>query len=37
MKKYTAVPVIALWLALTLGAWFSPADALSEAERRPLD
>ena len=36
MKKYTAVPVIALWLALTLGAWFSPADALSEAERRPL-
>lgn len=36
MKKYTAVPVIALWLALTLGAWFSPANALSEAERRPL-
>ena len=28
--------VAALWLALTLTAWFSPAKAFSDAERRPL-
>ena len=28
--------VAALWLALTLAAWFSPAEDMSEAERRKL-
>ena len=28
--------LVALWLVLTLGAWFAPAKATSEAERRPL-
>lgn len=28
--------VVVLWLVLTLCAWFSPAEAFSDAERRPL-
>ena len=36
MKKYAVIPVMVLWAALTLGAWLSPANAVSEAERRPL-
>ena len=36
MKKYTAVPLLALWAILTAFAWFSPAEEISEAERRPL-
>ena len=28
--------LLALWAALTLGAWFAPPKAVSESERRPL-
>lgn len=35
-KKFLAVPVVAIWTALTAAAWFSPALAVSQAERRPL-
>lgn len=28
--------VVLLWVALTAAAWFGPAEAVSEAERRPL-
>ena len=31
-----AVVVLALWLTVTLCAWFAPAKDVSEAERRPL-
>ena len=31
-----AVAVLALWLIVTLLAWFAPAKAVSESERRPL-
>ncbi len=34
-RKYTAA-VLGLWILLTLFAWFSPAKASSDAERRPL-
>ena len=39
-KKIRAIGaglLIALWLCLTVFAWFKPADAISDAERRPLD
>lgn len=36
MKKYYAVPVIALWAVLAAFAWFTSPEAVSEAERRPL-
>ena len=35
-KKYTALLILALWAALTLGAWFGPAQDFSDAERRSL-
>ena len=35
-KKFLAVPVAAVWAVLTAAAWFSPAQAVSQAERRPL-
>ena len=35
-KKMTAFVIATLWGALTLAAWFSPAKASSDAERRPL-
>lgn len=36
MKKVTFGILLALWAALTLGAWLLPSQTLSEAERRPL-
>lgn len=36
MKKVTFGILLALWAALTLGAWLLPPRTLSEAERRPL-
>ena len=36
MKKICAIVVLVLWAVLTGFAWFSPAEASSEAERRPL-
>ncbi len=36
MKKRNATILLTLWAALTLGAWFLPAKAQSDAERRPL-
>lgn len=36
MKKWNAAVLMALWAMLTLGAWFSPAKEISDAERRPL-
>lgn len=35
-KKITALLVLLVWAALTLGAWFLPAREISDAERRPL-
>ena len=35
-KKICAILVMAVWAALTLGAWFLPAKEFSDAERRPL-
>ena len=35
-KKFLAVPVVTVWAALTVAAWFSPAQAVSQAERRSL-
>ena len=36
IRTVGAGALLALWLAVTVGAWFSPAKAASEAERRPL-
>ena len=37
MKKHTGILLLlALWLGLSLWAWLKPADAVSDAERRPL-
>lgn len=39
MKKRISLgtaAIVLLWVALTLYAWFAPAKAVSEAERRPL-
>lgn len=36
MKKWSAIAVAAVWAVLALGAWFSPAEEVSEAERRQL-
>ena len=35
-RSVTCIPVILLWIALTLSAWLLPAEAESDAERRPL-
>ena len=35
-KKITAILILVIWAALTALAWFSPAQAVSDAERRPL-
>ena len=35
-KQWQCLPVLALWIALTLGAWLLPAQAESDSERRPL-
>ncbi|MBQ7229443.1 MAG: hypothetical protein IJX04_00880 [Oscillospiraceae bacterium] len=37
MRIIGAAAVVVLWLGLTLWAWFKPADAVSSAERRPLE
>lgn len=37
LRKYGAIFLAAVWLALTLFAWFKPAGEFSDAERRPLD
>jgi len=36
MKKQHAIVILLLWAALTASAWFGPAKAQSDAERRPL-
>ena len=36
LKKYCSVCLLALWLILTVFAWFRPSDAMSDSERRPL-
>ena len=36
MRKTHTILILALWAALTAFAWFSPAKASSDAERRPL-
>ena len=36
MKKQYAFVILLLWASLTAFAWFSPAKAMSDAERRPL-
>lgn len=36
IRTIGAAILLALWLCLTLVAWFSPAQSTSEAERRPL-
>lgn len=36
MKKWSTAAVVMVWAVLALGAWFSPAEEISEAERRPL-
>ena len=35
-KQLQCIPVLVLWIALTLGAWLLPAQAESDSERRPL-
>lgn len=35
-KKTTALLILILWAVLALGAWVSPTQEISEAERRPL-
>lgn len=37
MKKVTMTLVVLLWAVLTAFAWCSPAQEISEAERRPLE
>ena len=36
MKKQHAIVMLLLWAVLTAFAWFSPAKAMSDSERRPL-
>ena len=36
MKKFRAIPVVVIWLVLTVFVWFSPAEEMSDAERRKL-
>ena len=36
MKKQHAIVMLLLWAVLTAFAWFSPAKAISDSERRPL-
>ena len=36
MKKQHAFVILLLWASLTAFAWFSPAKAMSDSERRPL-
>lgn len=35
-KKWIALPVLVLWLALTLGLWLAPRQDVSDTERRKL-
>ena len=35
-KQKQCIPVVIVWILLTMFAWFGPANAESEAERRPL-
>jgi len=37
IRAIGAAVLVALWIVLTAFAWFSPAKATSEAERRPLE
>ena len=37
IRAVGAVFLVALWVLLTLGAWFGPRQETSESERRPLD
>ena len=37
IRAIGAALLLGLWLCLTVFAWVKPADAISEAERRPLD
>lgn len=36
MKKVNSLVILALWAAIAMFAWFSPAKELSDTERRPL-
>ena len=36
MKKQHVLVILLLWAALTAAAWFTPAEAVSDSERRPL-
>ena len=36
MKKQHVLVILLLWAALTAAAWFTPAKAMSDSERRPL-
>ena len=36
MRKQSTILILALWAVLTVFAWFGPAKASSDAERRPL-
>jgi hypothetical protein len=37
IRSIGALLVLAVWLVLTVGAWFLPPKEMSESERRPLD
>ena len=36
MRKYCLIPVVFLWICLTLSAWFGQRQEVSDSERRPL-
>lgn len=36
MRKFCSMFLLLVWLSLTVFAWFRPADAMSDSERRPL-
>lgn len=36
MKKVSSIVILSIWAVLTLLCWFSPEEAFSDAERRPL-
>ena len=37
MRKYCVMLLAALWIVLSVFAWFGPRQAVSDAERRPLE
>ncbi len=37
IRAIGAACLVAIWVLLTIGAWFGPRTAISESERRPLD